>query len=80
MPLSNKTYSIIVPSANANLTGHTYGQVYADTACTPTINGVAINMVAGGTIDIVVTSISATAGCFLIGDPIDPTYPSVIIG
>lgn len=80
MPLSNKTYSIIVPAADANFTGHTYGQVYAGKACTPIINGTAVDMIPGSTIDIVVRSISATDGCFLIGDAFKITNTQVIIG
>jgi hypothetical protein len=68
MPLNNGKNSIIHTAAAANLSGYTYTQVYAGAAASPTINGVAITMAAGSTINIIVKDISATASVYVIGD------------
>ena len=67
----NDIHSIIVPAANANFTAHTYTQVYAGAAATPTINGIAVTMAAGSFINIKVRSISATANVYLLGENLD---------
>lgn len=58
---------VIHASSDANFTGFTYSRVYASVAATPVINGTSIPMIAGGTIDIDVNSISSTANVFLFG-------------
>lgn len=83
MPLL-KDNCIIVESTNADLTAHTYTQVYAGAAATPTINGTAVTMAAGSTIDIRVNSISATADVYVIGEKravgkADPNLGSIIL-
>lgn len=80
MPLHNGKNSIIHASANANLTGFTYTQVYAGAAASPTINGVAVTMAAGSTIDIIVKSISSTANVFVIGDKKSTSDPGGTTG
>jgi len=67
----NDIHSIIVPAANANFTAHTYTQVYAGAAASPTINGIAVTMAAGSVINIKVRSISATANVYLLGENLD---------
>ena len=67
----NDIHSIIVPAANANFTAHTYTQVYAGATAFPTINGIAVTMVAGSVINIKVRSISATAKVYLLGENLD---------
>jgi len=67
----NDIHSIIVPAANANFTAHTYTQVYAGAAASPTINGIAVTMAAGSVINIKVRSISATANVYLLGEILD---------
>ena len=63
-------------SPNAVLSAYTYTQVYASAALSPTINGTVVPMVAGSSIKIIVKSISATAGIFVLGRPkhIVPQY------
>lgn len=67
MPLKH-SHNIIRASADADFVNELYYQVYASAAATPTVNGVAIAMGAGSTIDIIVQSISSTANVFVIGD------------
>jgi hypothetical protein len=76
----NDIHSIIVAAANANFTAHTYTQVYAGAAATPTINGIAVTMGAGSTIALWVKSISATANVYLLGENQDVTQGSILLG
>lgn len=71
MPLLNEIHSIIVPAASANFSAHTYTEVYAGAAATPTVNGVSVTMGAGSSIKVKVKSISATADVYLLGETID---------
>jgi hypothetical protein len=71
MSIYNQIYSVIVPAGSADFTGHTYIQVYAGANASPVINGQAITMAAGSTINIKVRSISNTAGIYLIGENVD---------
>lgn len=64
----NDIHSIIVAAANANLTAHTYTQVYAGADATPTINGVVVTMAGGSLLNIKVRSISSTANVYLMGE------------
>jgi hypothetical protein len=69
MPKNNDVYSIIVPAQSPNFTAHTYSSIYGGSAgCTAIINGVSVSVGATSSIDIYVRSISATTGCFLLGD------------
>ena len=69
MPKNNDVYSIIVPAQSPNFTAHTYSSIYGGSAgCTAIINGVSVSVGATSSIDIIVRSISATTGCFLLGD------------
>jgi hypothetical protein len=58
---------VIHLAANAVFSANTYTAVYCSAAGTPTINGVAVPMVAGSSIIILVKTISATAGIYVIG-------------
>ena len=68
MSIYNQIFSIIVPAANANFSAHTYSQIYASAAATPTVNGQAISMAAGSILNISIRSISGGTNCFLLGD------------
>lgn len=68
MSIYNQIYSIIVPAGSANFTAHTYCQIYASAAATPTVNGQAISMAAGSVLNITIRSISNGTNCFLLGD------------
>jgi len=80
MPLQNGINSIIHTAADADLTGFTYTQVYAGAGATPTINGTAVVMAAGSTIDILVRSITPTGSVFVIGDKKTTSDPSGTTG
>lgn len=72
MPLLNDIHSIIVSAASANFSAHNYTEIYAGTGGgTPTINGVVVTMAAGSSIKIKVSSISATANIYLLGETKD---------
>jgi hypothetical protein len=71
MPLLNDIHSILVSASSANFSAHSYTEVYAGSAASPTINGVAVTMGAGSSIKVKVRSISATAGVYLLGETID---------
>jgi hypothetical protein len=64
----NDIHSIIVSAASANFSAHSYTQVFAGAAATPTINGVVVTMGASSLINIKVKSISATPNVYLMGE------------
>jgi hypothetical protein len=80
MPLLNDIHSVIVASANANFSAHSYTEIYASVAASPTVNGVAISLAAGQSIKIKVRSISSTANVFLLGETIDNFSDSTVLG
>ena len=61
---------VIHLAANVDFSAYTYNIVYAATAQTPTINGEAVAMIAGGTIPILVKSITGTTDVYCIGKKI----------
>lgn len=81
MPLQNGKNSVIHAAGSADLTGFTYTQVYAGAAAAPTINGTAVTMAAGSTIDIIVKSLGGTlTNVFVIGDAKSTSDPSGTTG
>jgi hypothetical protein len=69
MPKNNDVYNIIIPAQTPNLSAHTYTTIYGGSAgCTAIINGVSVSVGAASSIDLVIRSISATTGCYLLGD------------
>jgi hypothetical protein len=65
----NDVYSVIVPAQSPNFTAHTYSSIYGGSAgCTAIINGVSVSVGATSSIDINIRTLSATTGCFLLGD------------
>lgn len=60
---------IIHESGNADFDNFVYTKVYAGAAATPTINGTAVTMAAGTSIEIVLGNISNTANVYVIGYP-----------
>lgn len=71
MPLHQGIYTIIHAAASADTVNYKYYQVYAGVAAIPTINGVSVTMAAASTLDISVSSISATANVWVLGEPIN---------
>lgn len=77
----NDVNTIIVSATSANLTAHTYTQVYGGSAgCTATINGVSVSVGAGSNLYIVVNSISGGSGCYLLGEKYNVFQGSTILG
>ncbi len=69
MPRINDIHSIIVPAENANLTAHTYTEVYGGAdGCTIVINGVSVNVGPQSNIGIAVRTVSSGTGCYLLGE------------
>lgn len=64
----NDVHSVIVTPANANLTGHSYTEVYGGPAgCTININGTTFSMGGSSSIFITINSVSGGTGCYLLG-------------
>jgi|LakMenEpi03Aug12_release.lakeMendotaPanAssembly.Ray.scaffolds.fasta_scaffold605421_2 hypothetical protein len=69
MPKINDIHSIIVLAANANLTAHTYSEIYGGTAgCVILVNNVSINVAPSSNISLWVRSVSGGTGCYLLGE------------
>lgn len=68
---TNNGYGIIHAAADADLNNYAYYQVYAGANVSVTINGVAVTMIGGSTIDIYIKTISATSNVYVIGEPLN---------
>lgn len=66
----NDVHSIIVPVGSANLTAHTYTEIYGGSAgCTLMVNGITgVAIGAASSLFINIRSISGGTGCFLLGE------------
>lgn len=65
----NDIHSIIVPAQSANLTAHTYSEIYGGASgCTIVVNGVTVSMAAQSSIKLWVNSVSGGTGCYLLGE------------
>ncbi len=75
-------HSIIVAAQNANLTAHTYTEIYGGSdGCTMTLNGITgITIGASSSINIWVRTISGGTGCFLMGENQNVFQGSSFIG
>jgi len=58
-------HSVIVTPANANLTGHSYTEIYG--GCTINVNGTTVIMGSSSSIFIGINSVSGGTGCYLLG-------------
>jgi hypothetical protein len=74
MSLLNDIHSIVVAATAANLTAHTYTEVYAALADTININGTTVVMGGNSSIRIKVRSVSGGTKCFLFGEMLSTTY------
>ena len=79
MPLPNRIFSVIHLAANADFSANTYSQVYCGTAGIATINGVAVTMGAGSTIDITLKSLSGDF-IYAVGSPKNTFTGSQVLG
>lgn len=74
-------HSIIVPAQNANLTAHTYTEIYGGTAgCTIIVNGTTLAMGGSSSIAIWVRSVSGGTGCYLMGENQNVIQGSTLLG
>lgn len=65
----NDIHSIIIAAENANLTAHTYTEIYGGTSgCTITVNGVSVDVASSSNIPINVRTVSGGVGCWLLGE------------
>ena len=74
-------HSIIVPALSANITAHTYTEVFGGSAgCTININGQIVSVGPSSNLLIWVRSVSGGTGCFLLGENKDVYQGSTQIG
>jgi len=78
----NDIHSIIVPVASANLSAHTYTEVYGGSAgCIISLNNSApIPIGAASSIGLWVRVFSGGTGCYFLGENIDVTLGSQVLG
>lgn len=77
----NDVNTIIVAAGSANLSAHTYTQIYGGSAgCTMNVNGVTLSVGASSSVNIVVNSVSGGTGCFLLGERVNVFNGSTGIG
>lgn len=73
----NDIHSIVVAAQDANLTAHTYSEIYGGMGgCSIVINGVLIEVADSSSLSIWVKSVSGGTGCWLFGDNMDVTQGS----
>ena len=69
MPRISDIHSIIVAAENANLTAHTYTEIYGGTpGCIINVNGTVINVANSSNIPVWVRTVSGGTGCYLMGE------------
>lgn len=77
----NDIHSVIVAAQNANLTAHTYTEVFGGSAgCSVVLNGTLVTMGAASNIGLWVRTISGGTGCFVLGENINVTLGSTSLG
>jgi hypothetical protein len=61
-------HDVIVSAQTANLTAHTYTEIYGGTGgCSITVNGVNILVASSTNLNIWVKTVSGGSGCWLLG-------------
>lgn len=77
MPRITDVHSIIVSAQTANLSAHTYSEIYGGTTgCVITVNDVVINVANSSNIPVWIRSVSGGSGCYLLGEMKDVYYGS----
>ncbi len=77
MPRITDVHSIIVSAQTANISAHTYSEIYGGTSgCVITVNGVVLNVANSSNIPVWVRSVSGGVGCYLLGEMKDVYYGS----
>lgn len=65
----NDIHSIIIPAQSANLTAHTYTEVYGGAAgCSMNLNGYLVSVAPASNIKVWVRAVSGGTGCYLLGE------------
>jgi hypothetical protein len=65
----NDIHSVIVAAGSANLTAHTYSEIYGGSAgCTITVNGTSLSVGASSNVKVWIRTVSGGSGCFLLGE------------
>jgi len=81
MPKLNDIYTIIVAAQNANISAHTYTEIYGGSAgCTITVNDVPISVGPASNVAIWIRSVSGGVGCFLLGENQNVIQGSTLLG
>jgi hypothetical protein len=81
MPKLNDIYTIIVPAQNANISAHTYTEIYGGSAgCSITVNGIPLSIGPSSNVSIWIKSVSGGNGCFLLGEKQDVIQGSTLLG
>ncbi len=77
----NEVHNVCVPAEQANLTAHTYTEIYGGpTGCTITINGSVISMGGSSSIFLGINAVSGGVGCYLLGVNKDVVNGSPYLG
>ena len=78
----NDIHSIIIKAEEANLSAHTYTEIYGGSAgCTINLNGITgVSIGGASSISVIVRSISGGTGCFLLGENINVGQGSIYLG
>lgn len=77
----NDIHSIVVAAQNANLTAHTYTEVYGGSAgCTIMLNDTVMSIGAASSIGVWVRTISGGTGCYVLGENKNVVIGSTVLG
>ncbi len=65
----NDIHSVIVAAGSANMTAHTYSEIYGGSAgCTINVNGTSMSVGPSSNVKVWIRSLSGGTGCFLLGE------------
>ena len=68
MAIFSNIHDVIVSAQTANLTAHTYTEIYGGSAgCNITVNGVNISVASSTNLNIWIKTVSGGSGCWLLG-------------
>ena len=69
MPRISDIHNVIVPAESANLSAHTYSEIYGGASgCVININGNVVSVGGTSNLNIWVRSVSGGTGCYLLGE------------
>jgi hypothetical protein len=77
----NEVHSVCVAAEEANLSAHTYTEIYGGpTGCTMTVNGRLLKLGGSSSVFLGVNSVSGGVGCYLLGVEKDVSNGSTNLG